>query len=295
MRRFSRLVVVVFASLASAGVVRVAVQPLSASQSGVGAKVSSGTTSTGLYYEVSGAGDPVVLIHAFSVDRRMWASQIAALERRFRVIRYDLRGHGNSAAPSEPYAPHDDLLAVLDAAGAQRATLVGLSAGSTLAIDFAIAHPERVARLVLASPGLNGHVPSPALTWTAPVFQAAGAGDAEGAAKLWAQTPIMALRSDLSAAGTVRELVMDNVKLWTYRTNPARPLTPAAIGRLAEIKSATLVILGGEDLPHIKEIAALLAKGIVGARLVTIPAAGHMVNLDAPQAFAAALDAFLNR
>ena len=115
-----------------------------------------------------------------------------------------------------------------------------------------------------------------------------------GAARLWAQTPIMALRSDLSAAGTVRELVMANLKLWTYRTNPARPLTPPAIGRLAEIKSPTLVILGGEDLPHIKEIAGLLVKGIGGARLVTIPGAGHMVNLDAREAFNAALGDFLS-
>ena len=260
---------------------------------GASAQATTGTTPEGLFYEVSGTGEPVVLIHAFSVDRRMWAPQIAALERRFRVVRYDLRGHGNSVAPAVPYAPHEDLRSVLDTLGITRATLVGLSAGSTLAIDFAIAYPDRVARLVLASPGLNGHVPSPPLTWTAPVFQAAGAGDAEGAARLWAQTPIMALRSDLSAAGTVRELVMANVKLWTYRTNPARPLTPPAIGRLAEIKSPTLVVLGGEDLAHIKDIAGLLAKGVGGARLVTIPGAGHMVNLDAREAFNRALDGFL--
>ena len=107
------------------------------------AQVTTGTSPAGLYYEASGAGDPVVLIHAFSVDRRMWAPQIAALETRFRVIRYDLRGHGKSAAPSEPYAAHEDLLSVLDAVGVSRATLIGLSAGSTLAIDFALAHPDR--------------------------------------------------------------------------------------------------------------------------------------------------------
>jgi 3-oxoadipate enol-lactonase len=259
----------------------------------VGAQVTTGTTPEGLYYEVSGLGDPVVLIHAFSVDRRMWAPQIAALEGRYRVIRYDLRGHGRSAAPAAAYAPHDDLRSVLDAAGVTRATLIGLSAGSTLAIDFAIAYPDRVTRLILASPGLNGHVPSPPLTWTQPVFQAAGEGDAEKAAKLWAETPIMALRSDLSAASTVRALVMDNLKLWTFRTNPARPLTPPAIGRLGEIARPTLVILGGEDLPHIKEIAGLLAKGITGGRLVTIPGAGHMTNLDAPAAFNRSVDDFL--
>lgn len=109
-----------------------------------GAQITTGTTSTGLHYEVSGSGDPVVLIHAFSVDRRMWAPQISALQRRFRVIRYDLRGHGNSAAPTDPYAPHDDLRSVLDKLRIDRATLVDLSAGSTLAIDFALAYPDRV-------------------------------------------------------------------------------------------------------------------------------------------------------
>ena len=72
-----------------------------------GAQVTSGTSPASVFYETSGSGEPVVLIHAFSVDRRMWVPQITALEGRFQVIRYDLRGHGNSAAPSAPYAPHE--------------------------------------------------------------------------------------------------------------------------------------------------------------------------------------------
>jgi len=257
------------------------------------AQVISGKSPAGLFYEVSGSGEPIVLIHAFSVDRRMWAPQIAALQGRFRVVRYDLRGHGNSDGPSAPYAPHEDLRSVLDALTIDKATLIGLSAGATLATDFAIAYPSRVVRVVLASPGLNGYVPSTPLTWTLPVFQAAGKGDAEGAARLWADTPIMALRNDLSAAPTVKELVMSNVRLWTYKSNPSQPLTPVAINRLAEVRSPTLVILGEQDLPHIKEVAGLLVKGIAGARLVTIPRAGHIANLDAPEAFNQALDSFL--
>jgi 3-oxoadipate enol-lactonase len=256
-------------------------------------QTTTGTSPQGLFYEVSGSGEPVVLVHAFSVDRRMWAPQVSALEGRFRVVRYDLRGHGRSVAPAAAYAPHEDLRSVMDALGIDRATLIGLSAGSTLAIDFAIAYPARVSRLILASPGLNGHVPSPPLTWTRPVFEAAGKGDAEGAAKLWADTPIMALRSDAAAATTVRDLVMSNVQLWTYRTNPAQPLAPPAIGRLREVIAPTLVILGGQDLPHIAEVAGLLVQGIDGARLVTIPGAGHIVNLDARDAFNAAMMAFL--
>ncbi len=206
---------------------------------------------------------------------------------------YDLRGHGKSEGPSAPYAQHEDLRSVLDALGINKATLIGLSAGATIATDFAIAYPDRVARVVLASPGLSGYVPSAPLTWTQPVFKAAGSGDSEGAARLWADTPIMALRNDLSAAATVKDLVMSNVRLWTYRTNPVQPLTPPAIGRLSEVKCPTLVILGEQDLPHIKDIARLLVKGIAGARLVTIPRAGHIVNLDARDAFNQAVESFL--
>jgi pimeloyl-ACP methyl ester carboxylesterase len=261
----------------------------------VRAQVATGTSAAGLSYEASGSGEPVVLIHAFSVDRRMWASQIALLEKRFRVIRYDLRGHGKSEGPLAPYAPYEDLRSVLDAAGVTRATLIGLSAGAEIAIDFAIAYPNRVARVILTSPGLGGFVPSPPLSWVAPVFQAAAAGEPERAAKLWLDTPIMALRNDLTAAPNLTDLVMSNTRIWSYRTNPLKPLTPPAIKRLSEITCPALVIIGEQDLSHIKEIGNLLAGGIAGARLVTIPGAGHMVNLDARDAFNRAVDAFLTR
>ncbi len=77
-------------------------------------------------------------------------------------------------------------------------------------------------------------------------------------------------------------------------TNPVRQLTPPAIKRLSEVKCSALVILGEQDLPHIKEVAGLLVNGIAGARLVTIPRAGHMVNLDARDAFNQAVELFLS-
>jgi len=223
------------------------------------------------------------------------APQIALLEKRFRVIRYDLRGHGKSEGLAAPYAPREDLRSVLDAVGVSRATLIGLSAGGEIAVDFTLAYPNRVTRIVLASPGLGGFVPSAPLTWTQPVFQAAAAGDAEGAAKLWAATPIMALRNDLTAAPVVTDLVMTNARIWSYRTNPVKPLAPPAIKRLSEISCPALVVIGQQDLPHIKAIGNVLAGGIAGARLVTIPRAGHMLNLDAREAFNQAVEAFLTR
>jgi len=253
--------------------------------------VRTGTSSAGLYYEMVGTGDPVVLIHAFSVDRRMWDPQMPALKGRT-VIRYDLRGHGKSEAPAGPYSTSEDLRSVLDALDVRRAALVGLSAGSQVATDFALVYPDRVTRLVLASPGLGG-LATPPLPWMQPVFQAVGAGEPERAAKLWAETPIMALRRDTSAAAALVDLVMSNSKLWTFRSNPVQPLTPPAIKRLSEIKCPTLVVLGESDLPHIKEAANLLATGISGAKLVTIPGAGHIVNFDARERFNDELVRFL--
>jgi 3-oxoadipate enol-lactonase len=259
-----------------------------------GAQSASGTTPTGLFYEATGSGEAVVLIHAFSVDRRMWDPQVALLAGRYRVIRYDLRGHGKSEPPATAYSPYEDLRSVLDAVSVKRATLVGLSAGSEVAIDFAIAYPDRVERVVLAAPGLSGYTVPP-MPWLQPVLQAASAGEAERAAKLWVETPIMALRNDKTGASALAGIVMDNSRLWGFKTNPVRPLIPTAIKRLAEIKAPALVIVGDQDLPHIKEIAGLLVSGIAGARLVTIPGAGHIVNLDAPDAFDQAVNRFLQQ
>jgi pimeloyl-ACP methyl ester carboxylesterase len=257
------------------------------------AQPASGTTASGLFYEASGAGEPIVLIHAFSVDRRMWEPQIAAFDGRFRVVRYDLRGHGRSAAPVGPYTGYGDLKDVLDALGIQRAVLVGLSAGSEVAINFALTNPDRVSRLVLASPGLGGYR-LPPLPWADATFKAAAAGDAQAAARLWAQTPIMALRKNETARDTVRSLVEDNWRLWTFgRTE--QPLMPPAITRLAGINSPVLVVTGSEDLSYITDIAALIAKSVANGRHMVIPGAGHIVNLDAPSEFSEAMSVFVGQ
>jgi 3-oxoadipate enol-lactonase len=250
----------------------------------------SGTTPSGLFYEVSGSGEPVVFIHAFSVDRRMWQPQITAFDKRFRVVRYDLRGHGRSAAPAGPYTGYGDLREVLDALAIQRATLVGLSAGSEVALNFALANPDRVVRLVLASPGLGGYG-LPPLPWADATFKAAADGDPQAAATLWAQTPIMALRSNDNERETVRSLVADNWRLWTYRRTE-QPLAPPAINRLGDVKVPVLVVTGGQDLDYIKDIAALIARSVVDGRHVTVPGAGHIVNLDAPAEFSDVLSTF---
>jgi pimeloyl-ACP methyl ester carboxylesterase len=256
------------------------------------AQADTGTTAAGLFYEISGSGPPVVLIHAFSLDRRMWQPQLDALQREFRVIRYDLRGHGRSVAPLEPYAAYEDLRGVLDALGIDRAALVGLSAGAQIATDFALVYPERVTRLLLASPGLGGFVPKEPLTWFQPVAEAARAGNIDLATRLWAATPLMAIRNN-PGASLVSEIVAGNARVWSYRANPERKLTPPAIERLNQIRCPVLVVVGDDDLPMIKDVAEILGTRISGAHRVSIPVAGHLVNIAAPASFNRLLLAFL--
>ncbi|HEX9580862.1 MAG TPA: alpha/beta fold hydrolase [Gemmatimonadales bacterium] len=255
-----------------------------------------GRTAAGLYYECAGAGEDVmILIHAFSVDRRMWEAQVDWLKREARVIAYDLRGHGNSVAPEGPYTAHDDLLGLMDELHVPTATLIGLSNGARVALDFALTHPSRVRAMVLAGPGVSGYTSTAPMAWMDPVVSAIRSGDLVTAADRWAQTPLMHIPGDAAAASRVRELTQQNRAMWGYRTNPEVPLDPPAIGRLGEIGVPVLVVSGESDLPDLRRLANTVATEIPGATLVLIPGAGHMVNLAAPGPFNQALRSFLTQ
>ncbi len=260
------------------------------------AGVERGQTSAGLYFECTGAGaEVVILIPAFSMDRRMWESQVALLRGEARVIAYDLRAHGKSAAAAAPYSAIDDLLGLMNELGVRRAHLIGLSNGARVALDFALSQPTRVRSLVLASPGLSGYVNREPMTWMTPVINAARSGDVAQAADLWAATALMRIPNDSGAAARILQMSRDNRSLWGYATNPERPLNPPAIGRLAEIKIPVLVVMGQNDLSELRTLADTVARGIAGAQLVVIPDAGHMVNLAAPAQFNDAIRSFLRQ
>lgn len=251
----------------------------------------SGRTPGGIHYEVSGEGEVLVLVHAFSLDRRMWAGQVGAWEGQFRVIRYDLRGHGLSAPPSAPYRGLDDLRELLDHLGVSEASFIGLSAGAELAVNFALVHPGRVRRLVLAGPGLGGFR-APPMPWFAPIGEALAAGAHERAAALWAASPMMRLHRAVADTARVAGWARENWRLWSYQ-RLERPPEPPAIDRLGELRSPVLVVVGERDEPHIHEVARLLQAGVRGATLVVVPGAGHLVSLDAPGEFNRLVDRFL--
>jgi pimeloyl-ACP methyl ester carboxylesterase len=134
-----------------------------------------------LYYEVTGAGSPVVLLHGLNLDHHVWDEQVAPLAHAHTVVRYDLRGSGRSTAGSHSGTHAGDLKALLDHLELVGVSLLGLSLGGGVAIDFAIAYPNAVRALILVNPLLEGPATARLGDVTAPTLVAVGELDAEDA------------------------------------------------------------------------------------------------------------------
>jgi len=257
------------------------------------AQSASGVTAGGLAWEMTGAGPAVVLIPGSNLDRRLWDDMVAPLAEAHRVIRYDLRAHGKSADVTGPFSNVDDLAEVMDMAGVRRAALVGLSAGSTVALDFALTHPDRVERLVLAAPWPGGMQATEQPAWLQPLIEKLRAGDLTGAAEILAGTPVFSAPPE--RAELARRMVLDNARLFRQDPTMARAMSPPAISRLAEVTMPVLVMVGTDDGVDIHRAADTLASTIPGARRMDVPGAGHLIPLWAPTVFLSSLLDFFDR
>ncbi len=235
---------------------------------------------TDLWFDVSGDGASVVLLHHGVVDSRIWDPVVPLLAERHRVVRYDQRGFGRSPLPDGPYSGVADLLAVLDAADLERAALVGCSLGGAVALTAAIEAPERVSSLVLVGAPLPG-TPLGA-QWTAEQvarWEAADeAGDypAMGALDLEMWAP-------MGADEELRAMFAENAE----GSNLEHDTTDEpAVGRLDRITAPTLVVVGARDVPSINATGERLAREIPGARHAVIDEADHMVPWRAPDELA---------
>jgi pimeloyl-ACP methyl ester carboxylesterase len=144
---------------------------------------------TSLYYEITGTGFPVVLMHGGTLDTRMWDDQVPPFAQHYRVLRYDLWGYGRSAVPTEqPYDRTDDLRELLAFFDIDQAHIIGHSIGGNLATDFALAHPAATASLVLVDSAFSGYQWPPELTTEQQAVRAlARDGDMQGAKQRWLQ------------------------------------------------------------------------------------------------------------
>ncbi len=248
-----------------------------------------------LYYEVQGEGSPVVLIHGGQMDHRIWDEQVALLAQDRRVVGYDIRGFGSSPARNRFYAHYEELAGLLDHLEIERADLVGLSLGGEIAIDFAIAYPDRVRRLVAVAPALSGFDWSPDFgQGFVAVVEALQDGDEEKAVELWMTDPMMQPANENPTVGPViRRIVRENIGCWLVNPNYEKALRPRAAKRLGEVKAPTLVIIGDRDAPDLKRVCDKLVQEVTGARKVVILGAGHIVNMERPHEFNRALLDFI--
>ena len=245
-----------------------------------------------LAYDKSGLGAPVVFLHGGLLDRRQWDGQFEFFARRYCAIRYDMRSAGQSeTSPStEPFTHHEDLFRFLHALKIQHVSLVGLS-NYAVALDFTIAYPELVEKLVLVSPGLRGyefHDPWVGTKFAA-MMQSLAHQDLGGAVevflKMWVDGPH---RTPAEVNPLVRERVGEMVTHAFHASRLApncKGLEPPAAGRLSEVHVPTLVVLGEKDAPDIHAIGRVIQESVVGSQLVKIRGAGHTLVMERPEEF----------
>jgi len=238
-----------------------------------------------IHYETHGSGPALLLSHGYGATCRMWDGQIAAFAGDYRVIAWDMRGHGESGDPSDAALYSQalsvgDMAAVLDACGEERAIVGGLSLGGVMSLAFNVAHPERVRALVLCDTGPGFRNPQARAQWNERALARARDLDQQGMAAFrgGGETRLGTHRSARGLAGAARGMLTQH--------------TSDLIDSLPEIAVPTLVLVGSED-KHFLAAADYMAAKIPGAQKAVIAGAGHAANLDQPEAFNRALRGFL--
>ncbi|RLC59094.1 MAG: alpha/beta hydrolase [Chloroflexi bacterium] len=239
-------------------------------------------------YDTSGDGPAVLLTHGYSATGRMWAPQIKALKDRYRMITWDMRGHGETESPNDP-TQYSETLTLADMAGLleflkeDSAVVGGLSLGGFMSLAFHLAHPEVVRALVLCDTGPGYRNPEARAGWNRAAEKRALDLEARGMDALGSSSEVRATaryhRSAQGLAHAARGMLAQ--------------VDARIIDHLPEIRVPTLVIVGELDEPFIGASEYMAAK-IPGARLEVIPGAGHAANLDNPDHFNRVLSAFLD-
>ncbi len=256
-----------------------------------------------LYAEVHGDGIPLVLSCGFATTHENFRPQVEPLVAAgARVVLWDYRGHGLSQASKDPASDSidrvvEDLLAVLDhAAPGVPAVVGGLSLGGLVSLHFALRHPGRTRALLLIDSGPGFKNPEAQQRWTTQIdrmgqrFEREGMGsliESRGAVTAIGRVP----ESPAARAAAAAIAAQDGAAVAAFGRRVAGP-APCVIDDLPRITAPSLVIVGAEDEAYLRASEVMAAK-LPNARRVVIPEAGHVVNLDQPEAFDRAVVEFL--
>ena len=239
-----------------------------------------------LYYEDHGSGPAVLLTHGYGATSQMWQGQIAAFADRYRVIVWDMRGHGESDYPDEPSLYSEahtvaDMAALLDHCGIDRAVIGGLSLGGYSTLAFHLSHPDRCRALMLFDTGPGFKKDDARDAWNKRAHERAERLEREGlAARSESAEAQLAKHRDASGlAGAARGMLTQ--------------ADARVINSLPDIAVPTLVLVGENDTPFLAATDYMAAK-IAGSTKAVIPNAGHAANLHNPEAFNRAMGDFLD-
>jgi pimeloyl-ACP methyl ester carboxylesterase len=254
-----------------------------------------------IYYEMAGKGTPLVMIHAGVADRRQWNNEFTTFAQSYQVLRYDMRGYGQSEPVDGEFSHLSDLVALLDVLEVHEPViLMGCSMGGGLAMDFALTHPTRVKALMMVGSGPSGlelDVPTPPKF--AEVEKAFEAGDLDLVAELETQIWFDGMgRTPEQVDPEMRKLLWDMNRIAlaheVKQLGKRLPNTQApAFERLGDLAIPVLVIVGAHDNPYILAAADYMIEKIPSARKAIIEDAAHLPNMDHPQEFQEIVQDFL--
>jgi 3-oxoadipate enol-lactonase len=253
-----------------------------------------------LHHEVAGSGPAVVLIHEGIADSRMWDPQWPSYTSRFRTLRYDMRGFGESPLPPGPWSNAEDLIELLGDVGIERAALVGVSLGARVALEVALARPDVVSAVVLVGAALFQEAPEDVRGYWEEEERLFAEGDPDGAAELTVRFWVVGVRRDEEDVDPdvrrrVFEMQRRSYDHWegVGEEIDERTLVPDVADRAGEVGLPVLLIVGEHDRAACQETAERLAQQIPGARLERMAAAAHAPSMERPAEFDALVLPFL--
>ncbi len=253
---------------------------------------------TKLHYELTGAGECIVFIHGNFGDCRHWDYQFEHFAKKYKVLRYDVRGYGKSAMPvkGEQYAPHDDLKALLDYLEIEKAHFVGFSMGSGIAIDFAVEYPEMAYSLTVAGPTVHGNwspVAQDFIREYRSVSSIVKEKGIKGAAEEFIEfKSLNSHKMSPEVKKRIIEIAYD-YSFWHFLNPEKIKIAPDAVNLFDNIKFPTLIITSEYDIKYCREVADLLNEKIPQSLKVDIDDATHYMFMDKPNEFNSSLSKFL--
>jgi pimeloyl-ACP methyl ester carboxylesterase len=252
-----------------------------------------------LYYETTGSGVPLVLIHGgLGLDRKMWEPQWQTLDSEYCLIRYDLRGCGKSSPPSNtPYFHDEDLKVLLDHLEVEKAHILGLSLGAHIAISFVMANPERTLSLIPVDGAIDGFEFRDTQFWPKVgqlIAHILDLGLTEHKHLILEHELFASAMQQPQNAELLRRIIAD-YSGWHWLNNAGMntPHDPPAIDRLESIYTSTLVIVGERDINDMHRAADVMISRIPGAKKAVIANAGHMSNMEDVEEFNRTVKGFL--